>query len=255
MSGPKILLLDIESSGMVGYHWGRWDQRISQQQVIHESFILCWAAKWLNDKKMIVESMGDYPKLLADRNDEVIIHGLWDLLNEADIVIGHYIKRFDIPEINRRFAVHNLPPPSPYKMLCTKEQAKRHFRFSSNRLGDLGIQLGCGEKLSHEGFDLWRKCMEGDEKAWKKMVKYNIQDVKLLERVYLRLLPYMKNHPNLGVYAGESVCTNCGSKHVQKRGESVTTTGVYQRMQCQDCGSWFRESKRLSAPTSFRNIT
>lgn len=250
----KILLLDIESSGMVGFHWGRWDQRISQQQVIHESFMLCWAAKWLDKKEMFTGTMADHPKHLERRDDSPILQDLWHLLDQADVVVGHYVKKFDIPEINRRFIVNGFGPPSPYKMLCTKEQSKKHFRFSSNRLGDLGIQLGLGEKLSHEGFDMWRKFMEGDAKAQKKMLAYNVQDVKLLEKVYKKLLPYMKNHPNLGLYAGESVCPNCGSKKLQKRGTAVTGAGVFQRFQCSDCGSWHRGSKRIEAPTDYRSI-
>jgi hypothetical protein len=257
MSDPKILLLDVETSGMTSYHWGRWQQNINQKQVIHESILLCYAAKWLGSRDMYSEGLCDFEGAMDERNDLPLIESLWTLLDEADIVIGHYVKRFDIPEINRRFAVHGLPPPSPYKMICTKEAAKRYFRFSSNRLGDLGEALGVGSKLSHEGFEMWRKCFENDERAWKKMMRYNIQDVKLLEKVYLRLRPYMSNHPNLGLYIERDVCPNCGGKHVQSRGTSVTRGATYQRYHCQNkvCGTWFRGSKRISAATSYRNIT
>lgn len=242
MNEPKILLLDVESSGMVGYHWGRWDQRISQHQVIHESILLSYAAKWLGKKEMYCEGLCDFPGTMDERNDLPLIESLWTLLDEADIVIGHYVKRFDIPEINRRFTVHGLTPPSPYRMICTKEAAKRYFRFSSNRLGDLGEQLGLGGKLSHEGFEMWRKCFENDPAAWKKMLRYNKQDVLLLEKVYLRLRPFMQSHPNLGTFAHTSkeTCPKCGSHSLQSRGYSFTNLGKYRRLHCQSCGGWSR---------------
>lgn len=238
----KILLLDIESSGMTAYAWGRWDQRISQQQVIQESYMLCYAAKWLDEKTMYSEGLIHFDGAVEAKDDRELCKSLWTLLDEADFVIGHYVKRFDLPEINRRFVVHGMKPPSPYKAICTKEMAKRYFRFSSNRLGDLGIQLGVGEKLSHEGFDMWRKCFEGDVGAWNKMLKYNAQDVKLLEKVYKRLLPYATNHPNLSTYAESSkeMCPKCGSHKLQSRGYVVSGMGRYRRLHCQSCGGWSR---------------
>lgn len=256
MSGkPKILLFDIETAPMLSYHWSRWQQNINQQQVVKESCILTFSAKWLDDKKVITRGLDDYGTV-ESLDDSALCQELWSLMDEAAVVVGHYVKRFDIPEVYKRFSIHGFPPPSPFKAVCTKEAAKRYFRHSSNRLGDLGVALGLGGKLSHEGFDMWRKCLEGDPKAWKKMKAYNKQDVVLLEKVYKRLLPYMKNHPNLGTIVGGSVCPNCGGSHIQSRGTSVTNTGVYQRFQCQNpqCGAWFRGAKRLEAPTEYRSI-
>jgi len=255
MNKPKMLFIDIETAGMISHHWGRWQQNISQKQVLEESYILSYAYKWGHERKTHVDGLINHEGAVVAHDDKCLMEGLWNVLDEADIVVGHYLNRFDIPEINRRFAVHGMTPPSPYKTLCTKAAAKKYFRFSSNRLGDLGEQLGVGGKLKHTGFEMWRDCFAGDTKAWSLMMRYNKQDVVLLEKVYLRLLPFMKNHPNMGVYVGENVCTNCGSSHVQRRGTTTTNVGVYQRLQCQDCGSWFKDSKRLEAPTTFRNIT
>ena len=242
MSEPRILFLDIESSGMKSFTWGRYDQRVSQEQVIQESFLFCYAYKWLHEKHVGIDSMRHHVPLadIHEGDDKSLLINLWNLLDEADIVCGHYLKRFDIPEINRRFAVHNMPPPSPYKMLCTKEQAKKHFRFSSNRLGDLGIALGLGGKLKHTGFEVWKGCWEGDEKAFKLMERYNIQDVRLLEQVYKRLLPFMSNHPNLSSYTEKECCPKCGSEDTEKRGFARTLAGKYQRYLCKSCGGWHR---------------
>jgi RNase P subunit RPR2 len=97
--------------------------------------------------------------------------------------------------------------------------------------------------------------MAGDEKAWRMMKKYNCQDVKLLEKVYLKLLPWIHNHPNMNLFnrADRPVCTNCGSHHLQSRGYSRTKTQVYRRWQCTDCGKWQRGKVNDTTPEQKRN--
>jgi hypothetical protein len=102
----------------------------------------------------------------------------------------------------------------------------------------LGNYLGIGRKAKHEGFSLWKKCMAGDKKSYKDMVKYNKQDVKLLEDIYLKLRPYMKSHPTANI-SPEFVCPVCGGSHIQKRGLAFTNAFMKQRLQCQSCGKWF----------------
>jgi rubredoxin len=89
---------------------------------------------------------------------------------------------------------------------------------------------------------LWTACMDGDAAAWKLMEKYNRQDVKLLEDLYNEVLPWIPNHPNRNNYGESHVCPNCGSEKHQRRGYAVTTTRRYARMQCRDCGTWFRST-------------
>jgi hypothetical protein len=86
--------------------------------------------------------------------------------------------------------------------------------------------------------------MNKDPAAWKVMEKYNKQDVLLLEKVYDRLLPWIKSHPNHNLFSGHG-CPNCGSGRLQKRGFTYTTTGTFQRFQCTDCGSWSKSSKAI----------
>jgi hypothetical protein len=101
--------------------------------------------------------------------------------------------------------------------------------------------LGVGAKAGDMTFDDWVGCMEGDEASMEKMLEYNISDVELTEELYLRLLPWIKNHPNHGLYKTEKeVCPTCGGNHYHGRGYATTRVGVYHRFQCQDCGTWFR---------------
>jgi hypothetical protein len=90
------------------------------------------------------------------------------------------------------------------------------------------------------GFDLWKDCMAGDEKAWRKMRRYNIGDTVLTEKVYDVLRPYVKNHPNIGVFEGRPCCPKCGGEKVQARGHYVTREKSYPQFQCrtQGCFAW-----------------
>lgn len=47
----KILVLDIETSPHLAYVWGLFKENIPIDRLIEEGRILCWSAKWLNDKQ------------------------------------------------------------------------------------------------------------------------------------------------------------------------------------------------------------
>ena len=89
-----------------------------------------------------------------------------------------------------------LDPPSQFKQLDLLQTTRQQFRFPSNKLDYVSQQLGLGSKTKHMGMEMWRDCMDGCPKAWKIMKRYNMQDVRLTEKYYKRLLPWIKNHPN-----------------------------------------------------------
>ena len=235
MNNPKILLFDIETAPNLAYVWGKYEQDVIRYY--DEWYMLCFAAKWLDKSKIITSKLNDFKLFKKDKqNDLEICKVLWKLLDEADVVITHNGDEFDVKKTNARFIYHGLPPPSLYQTIDTKKIAKKYFKFNSNSLDDLGKHLNLGEKLKHEGFSLWLKCMSGDRNAWNKMIKYNKQDVVLLEKVYLRFLGWMNNHPNYGVYRQQTqVCPNCGSNDLMKNGLRATKTQLYQRWRCNNC--------------------
>ena len=116
--------------------------------------------------------------------------------------------------------------------------------FTGTRVGiAIANALGFGKKRK-VGHELWIGCMQNDPKSWKEMERYNKQDVKLLEAVYDKLLPWIKDHANYNLYGSSSlVCPNCGSANHQRRGIAITRTLRYTRHQCKDCGTWFRGAK------------
>lgn len=237
----RILILDIETAPNIAYVWGAWKQNVGQKQWLDKSHIMSFAAKWLGKDEIIYEEN-------RKANDKVLVKSLFKLLDAADIVVAHNGRRFDLPIILGRGVTHGFRPPSPYFIVDTLLVARKEFRFVANSLVNIAEELGVSPKQDHKGFpgfELWLECLRGNEEAWEEMRTYNIQDVVTLEEVYLRMLPYMRNHPNVAQRQKDGVniaCPKCGSHHIQYRGWYFTKMGLaYRRFQCQDCGGWGRE--------------
>jgi hypothetical protein len=215
-------------------------------------YMLCWCAKWLGQDTIYHSALPDFDLYGEDAvDDRGVVYELWDLLDEADVVVAHNAVKFDIKKINTRFLIHDLSPPSPYRVVDTLRIARQHFAFMSNKLNDLGETLKIGNKQDTGGFQLWKDCLAGDPVAWKKMVSYCKQDIRLLENVYHTLLPYASGVPNHGTYAGGLICSRCGSDNIERRGYAYTPLSKFQRYACKDCGSWSRTRCRISvAPLS-----
>jgi|LauGreDrversion4_2_1035121.scaffolds.fasta_scaffold94886_3 uncharacterized protein YprB with RNaseH-like and TPR domain len=179
----KILLLDIETTPMQVYAWGLWDQNISIDQIIKSTEMLCFGARWLGEKKVIFKSVHHDGK-------EAMLKELHSLMDQADLLVGWNSAAFDHKHINREFLEAGMAPPSPVKDLDLMSITKANFLFPSNKLDYVAQKLGVGAKVKHSGFSLWIKCMEGDDKAWAEMKKYQIQDVNLLVELYDILSPW-----------------------------------------------------------------
>lgn len=239
----KILLLDIETAPLITYVWSLYKEVNSHDFIIEDSHILSWAAKWLDKKPIMCKALCDYKLYKTEKtNDKQLLEDLWKLLDEADLVISHNAYKFDLRKINARFLYHGITPPSPYRVIDTLKEAKTYFKFSSNRLDYLGQFLKVGKKLKTGGFELWEEVLHGKMSAWRKMKRYNIHDIVLLEAVYLKLRPYMKTHTNVGLYSEykDLVCPKCGSKNWIYRGNYYSHVTAYKRISCNDCGGWSR---------------
>lgn len=238
---PKVLVFDIETSPLQAYVFQKsvWGGNVTDDQVISEWFMLAWSAKWLLDDNILSDRLTG--KEAINENDKRVVKSLWKLLDEADIVIAHNGDKFDVPNMNTRFVYHSLPPTSPYQTIDTKVVAKRQFGFTHNSLNGLAKFFGLQTKKEVD-FDLWKECVAGNEKALEYMEEYNRGDVELLEDVYMILRPWIKNHPNLGLYveATEPVCPNCGSSEITWTGKFYyTSANKYATFKCK-CGAFGR---------------
>jgi predicted RNA-binding Zn-ribbon protein involved in translation (DUF1610 family) len=236
----KILILDIETAPNLAYVWRFFKENIAPKQVVQNSTILSYCAKWLGEERVM------YNDCREDLDEFGLVLELCQLLDEADIVVAHNGVRFDVPKINTACLRNKISPPSPFKQVDTFQVARSKFKFESNKLEHLADHLNLPmKKLAHKkfpGFELWLECLRGNVLAWEEMREYNINDVLVLEKLYLRLLPWIDNHPNIGVVEEKEfpVCPKCGSRHIQHRGYSTTSTGKYKRFRCNSCGGWGR---------------
>lgn len=234
----KILHLDIETAPHQAFVWGLFQQNVGINQLAKPGYTLCWSAKWHGRK----------PVLSAWHTDRHNLAALHQMMEEADAICTYNGQKFDIPTLNREFLLQGLTPPAPAKQIDLYQTVKSRFRFASNKLDFVCQQLGLGSKVVHRGFDLWRDCMDEKPPAKREMLSYNKGDVVLLEALYNKLRPWIRNHPSASLDGG---CVRCGSHSLQKRGTVQLAAGVYQRYQCTDCGHWSRDAVNLlTRPTT-----
>lgn len=244
----KILFLDIETSPIVSYTWGLFDQNIPLNQIKKDWHLLSVSCKWLGDPASKT-MYRDQSKEKNIENDKKLLEWVWKLLDECHILVTQNGKSFDTKKLNARFIMNGMVPPSSYKQIDTLRLAKKHFGFTSNKLeymtGKLCKKFKKSKHKKFSGFELWEQCLAGNPEAWKEMEHYNKIDVLSLEELYTKLIPW-DNSINFNVYHEneEHVCT-CGSKKFQKNGFAYTSTGKFQRHVCVSCGSEVRDRTNL----------
>lgn len=252
-SETKILLFDIETAPSRAFVWNMWKENTTRDKLISDGYIISYAAKWLNSNKTMIDALPFYDDYHSNMEyDYNVVKSLYKLMNDADIVIAHNGNRFDMKVLRTRLIFHGFKPFSPTKQIDTLLIAKSLFKFPSNRLDSIGDYLGLGRKIEHEGFRLWRRCMDGEMSAWDKMIEYNEGDVELLEKVYLKLRAWDKRHPNVSVNNREMKCNVCGSDVVEK-GEVSTNISVYISYQCKNCGHWHRSRYNIKDKEQMKN--
>lgn len=239
---PKIVLWDIEVSGIVATTWNLYPESISHENMLQDWFMICAAWKELGKSKIeTVSIVDDKQRFKKDNTDDYhVIKQLRAMLEDVDILIHHNGDKFDMKMFTSRLIYHKLPPLPKLVTIDTLKEVKKIAKFTSHRLDFLGkVLCGQGKKSTPSG--TWLKCMKGDEKALKLMLDYNKVDVVVLEKVYNALSPYFTSSVHVGVITGRTSesCSRCGSTKLQKRGFLISSTGTKkQRCQCQSCGAW-----------------
>jgi hypothetical protein len=239
----KMLLVDIETSPHLSYHFGRWNQNIPYKHTKEESRMTCFAAKWYDRKTVTFKSLwGNGRKDMLDE--------LWMMMDEADVIIGYNSKKFDVKRINSEFIREGYEQPSPFQQIDLLVQVRKHFAFSSNKLDDVLTELGLKNKQSNSGMPLWIGVQNGVKSDQRDMKMYNIQDVAVTEDLYALIRGWISPHPNMGLYADDTdsehpICPTCGSTQMHKHKKRPTRVGLFQQWHCQDCGAYHKGRKNL----------
>lgn len=238
----KRLVLDIETSPNVAHVWSLWQQNVGLSQLIEPSRMLCWAAQWYGDKRIMYSDIREGRSTMLDE--------LRSVMDQADTIVTYNGKRFDIPRIATEFILEGMDQPSPFNQVDLYRFVRNRFSFPSHKLGYVAPALGVGEKVSHSGHELWVRCMEGDEAAWRMMKRYSKGDIKVTAALYEKLLPHIDTHPPVLLYQDDA-CNRCGGTDWTDGTKPYATAAgsLYPQLRCVGCGGWGRPVKREYGPT------
>lgn len=245
MTGPKILTLDIETSPNLSWHFDSYKVDIRPIQNVEPSRIICWSAKWADEKTVLFRSEMD------EGGRTSMLCKIAGLMDEADIICTYNGDNFDLPRLKWAFQLHDIEQPSPFISADLFKVVKYEFGQApmSRSLAYIVDQLHVGAKLEVGGyFPIWLDMNSPDEKvrerAWRKFTRYSKRDTKVTDDLRIELQPYLRNLPSAALWdeegtSGPLVCS-CGSEDVQKRGYYYTKTRRYPRYYCKDCHKWGR---------------
>lgn len=218
----KTLLFDIEATNL-NANFG---------------FILCIGYKWLDEKKVHILSINDFPAYERDKtSDRGLVKEFSRIYNSAQVVVGHYSTRFDTPYINARLLYHNLPPLGPVRHIDTWRISRDKLRLNSNRLNTIGEFFEFPSKTPVHG-PHWVRATAGNPRSLHYIERHCIRDIEVLEATYLKLRGLMQNHPSQALITSvEDGCPTCGDTHLSPRGSLLSQVGIAKRFRCPQ-GHW-----------------
>ena len=243
MRKPKILTCDIETLPIGASVWNLFDQTVGLNQINEDWAMLSFAAKYYGSRK--VHYADTRNAVGGIRDDKDIVAQLIALLDDCDVVVGQNVKKFDLRKLRARAVIHGLKPFREPKVIDTMLMAKSVGAFTSNKLEYLSANLTDAPKSKHNkypGFELWAGIMRNEDAAWEEMKKYNIQDIRATEKLYLALRPWAPRLPNMAQFYDddERRCPRCGSVNVHEHGTVVSNVSEYIQYLCGDCGGYSR---------------
>jgi len=244
----RILLIDIETAPNLGYTYPLYNTNLNHSHIVRYGYVLSFTARWIGTDKTIYHECQDWKNKAfeEERDDSKLTRAMMKLFDEADIVVGHNGKAFDVDTMKGRALKWGIPPPSPFKVADTLKIARYEFKLQRNTLEFIAEFLGCTAKQKHTKFpgqELFIACDRGDKEAWKILKEYNIGDVDTLEEVYYKLRAWDTRAPNLGVFRQESrsICPKCSSGELTRsKKDARTNTQVYPLYFCRNCKGYTR---------------
>jgi len=250
---PIIGIFDIETLPGIGYFWGAWKQNIYPAQIINPGCLLSWAGKFLNHPDTFSDILT--PEEAVNRDTKRVAKSLWDFMSKCDVIVAHNLMDFDLKVAKTAFLMNGFPPLY-YKYVDTLKIARKHFRFEHNKMEYLNSRLDLTTKIENEGFNLWRKCSEGDPHALDTMLDYNIGDIMALEDLFYMLQPYMRFF-NAALYneIEEKQCRVCGSQDLTESVKHyLTPAGKWKMYRCNECGCLSRGKENLLSTTKKKSL-
>lgn len=232
----KLLYYDLEVAPRVTYSYGN-SYEPTEVEMIEDGYILAFAYKWDHEDEIKFVGMNQFAGKLETRKSALVAE-LWNLHNEADILVAHNGDRFDQKVSNTEFIRFGHTPPSTYHEVDTLKIARQKLLLRNNTLDEIASFLGVGGKTGHSAKKLCTDILKGIDR-WQEMELYNKQDVQVLIDVHERLRGWAKSYPNRRVSGFK--CPVCLTGKITKNGykNNKPHTAEHQRWKCQSkkCGT------------------
>ena len=136
MKKPKIVFWDLEIcryKEMPTRKWFGMSQFYGRTMNADINSIVCFGWKVLGEKKAHCINAWDFPAWSEDVNDDgELVAAAYEILKDADGIVTHYGKKFDLPFLNTRLMFHGFPPLPVGPHIDTKTVASRKLKLFSN---------------------------------------------------------------------------------------------------------------------------
>lgn len=236
----KMLVWDIETSSIDILH-RQYDltvntKRFSPDEIVRDWTMLGASWKLIGEDKVTCISVSSKNPL----DDYMVVKTTYEAIAKADILIGHNSDAFDLKKFNARAIFYGMNPLPQKQQIDTLKEARKYFKFTSNKLSYLANYLGIDSK---DESPKWDKILNGDKDELSIMREYNKKDVIVTEQLYLKLVSWMRTHPNVSIYSpikdieGNIIlsCPKCNSTNYKKNGFRYGKKKATQRYECNNC--------------------
>jgi hypothetical protein len=255
---PCILNIDGEISPSVTGSFKFWGDA-SPFRIWVPRKIISISAKVYGTDEVWCRSVADYsnyrthefaPLALHLIDESRLLRDFFKRFKEADLVVGHNVKKFDMKFLRTRAAFYNINPLDEPPQEDTLTIIKKYFALERNTLDYACKYFGIEGKTEQRYDDLIDGCIAGDMKKWATLKEYNIQDVVIDEKLYSKVAPWHTTHINLNRFrrSGKVSCKICGAngdRIVRKGLDRSAVKWNLQKYRCKDCGHLFRGREKL----------
>lgn len=172
-----VAILDIECSELNAYG----------------GFLLTWALAYVDKENTIKSACIKKKEISKGDFDKVLLQSLIAELQNIDVLVTYYGKRFDIPYIRSRALFHNLDFPTigTIKHIDLYDSVKHKLKLPRNTLDMATNFLGI-EGKNHVDMGIWLKAKYGNQESLEYILDHNIRDVEITRELYSKLLPVVK---------------------------------------------------------------
>jgi hypothetical protein len=216
--------------------------RIPHEAVIEWPRTICVA--WQDYTKKRVEFASEW-----DDGRDDMLRRVWDAYDNAHVVYGHNVDRFDTRNLNAEWLTLGMWAPAPFKILDTLKEARKTFGFESNTLASLTKRLGIDTKTDKYSVEMARAACAGDKAQQKRIKAYNVGDIHASREFVDRLRGWIPSHPHsvVGTIDDRPTCSQCWGDNLKPNGTTLAVQLVYKLYRCQDCGANIRGAQHSRA--------